>query len=82
MKRIDAETEAILNELQALLVARNIRLSHKDIIKWIAMFARMHILEFFRFINGDEEDGLKRFVRKVVEGGVESDAVSEHDLVV
>ena len=82
LKRVDAETESLLNELQALLAARNIRLSHKDIIKWAVMFARTHILEFFRFINGVEEDGLKRFIRKVVEEGPKSNSVAEHDLVI
>ena len=82
LKRIDTETETILNELQAILATRNIRLSHKDIIRWAVMFARTHILEFFRFINGVEEDGLRRYLKKVVEGGPESDAVAEHDLVI
>ena len=82
LKRVDSETNVMLNELQAILASRNIHMSHKELLKWAVMFARARLLEFFKFINGEEEDGLLRFVRKVVEGGAESDSVEEHDLVI
>ena len=82
LKRVDKDTDRILNELQAIFEARGIRMSHKDTIKWAVMFARTRILEFFRFVRGSGKDGLKRFVEKVVEGGVKSDSVKEHDLVI
>jgi len=80
--RADSETNAMLNELQAILASRNIHMSHNELLKWAVMFARARLLEFLRFINGEEEDGLLRFVRKVVKGGPESNSVEEHDLVI
>ncbi|HDN74313.1 MAG TPA: hypothetical protein ENG16_04745 [Archaeoglobus sp.] len=81
LKRVDKDTDRILNEIQAIFESRGIRMSHKEAIKWAVMFARSRILEFFRFVKGTSEDGLKRFIAKIVSGGVESDSVQEHDLV-
>lgn len=81
LKRVDERTNEILNELQAILAARNIHLSHKDIIAKAVEFVRERVLEFYEFITRNEEDGLKRYLRKIVRGGEESDAVAEHNMV-
>ena len=79
VKRISKDADEKVLKLQALFARRGIKLTQGEIISLTIRFAYHKLLEFFDFVTTTKEDGIKQYVKNIIETGPETNCIEDHD---
>ncbi|MGQ4914476.1 MAG: hypothetical protein ACP6IU_06945 [Candidatus Asgardarchaeia archaeon] len=79
VKRISKDADEKVLKLQALFARRGIKLTQGEIISLTIRFAYRKLLEFFDFVTTTKEDGIKQYVKNIIETGPEINCIEDHD---